>query len=488
MLLDVVPFDVVWNKTGGRSIYKQSIATLVHFLENRLGARFFFDAPNSSTKEEYLKLLSLANRLREAGIIRNYRQIIPLPSELPFWHWEVEYVVHDGTTNESAIASGNSLTNTSLALTAALAEAVERYIWKNKLDYQIMPTLATVAQIAIKGDYLAPERFVGLSEEQRAMQAHLYLREDSQYLWIQGFSLLTKAPIWVPGQIVHAGNTEYHKQKNDRHEPTIIYNTTNGLATQQTQRGAILCGALEMIERDAYMITWLNQLTPPQFDLETLAAKNISLGFLLENCKKYKLRPYILRLVTDAPAYVCCAVIEDMTGEKPIYSFGLKAHRDSGMAAEGAMLEALRVRQNMRKALKNPINWDPNKKTSEIGHFDRLFYWTEGNRAEHLRFLLRGPVVNFTEPWEKDAEEQHLARIVQWCKNCGYEFSSVSLTNSAGNNTSWCIEMVYMPELQPIYLSDRIPHVSGPRLKLVPELLGYKSRDAPYIDDPHPFA
>jgi hypothetical protein len=55
------------------------------------------------------------------------------------------------------------------------------------------------------------------------------------------------------------------------------------------------------------------------------------------------------------------------------------------------------------------------------------------------------------------------------------------------NVSPWHIEMVVIPELQPIHYSEDLPHIGGARLSEIPTRFGYTPR-TPFIEEPHPFA
>jgi thiazole/oxazole-forming peptide maturase SagD family component len=236
------------------------------------------------------------------------------------------------------------------------------------------------------------------------------------------------------------------------------------------------------------MIMWLNQLTLPRFDIEDLCSQSPTLKDLIATCKKYRLTVDLVRMITDAPTYAMCAVVTDETDNLPKVILGLRAHQNKFLAAEKAILEALRIRQMTRRMLQHPPkDWVEDTKADNVGHVDRVLYWAKGDRWKKLSFLTQGPVQRFEEPWEHDSEDEHLERILNWCKAVGYEFASVSLTKSKKNISPWHIEMVVIPPLQPIHLNEKLRHTGGSRLKEVPEMFGYKAIE-PYTDDPHPFA
>ena len=371
---------------------------------------------------------------------------------------------------------------------AALAEGLERYIWKEEVDYFRSPHLASVAAMEQNKNAILPGRFVGITKEQRLRDSALTLTTSAEHLWIKGLSLIQNREIFLPAQVV-SGAYLRSPLLQGKKEQIIRIPITTGLATWPTKDGAILGGALEVIERDAYMIMWLNQLTLPRIDLAPFRDKNSGLDKLLADCERYRLRVHAMRLLTDAPADVVCVVIEDMTRHAPRFSLGLKAHRDIGHCIEGALLEALRARQNARGYKKEEMQLIQKKNVSEIRHMERLPYWMDNARAEKLSFLIKGPVENaLVSSWADDTPKEHLERIRKWCADKKYEFVSVSLGISKKNPLPWHIEMVVMPDLQPMHQNERYQYLDGKRLKSIPEQFGYVPRDEAFSAEPHPFA
>ena len=128
-------------------------------------------------------------------------------------------------------------------------------------------------------------------------------------------------------------------------------------------------------------------------------------------------------------------------------------------------------------------------KPEDVVHLDRYSYWIDAERAQKLAFLIKGPVEKLpVSPWINDTPQGHFDRIVRWCTEKNYDLISVSLSASKRNPLPWHIEMVVMPDLQPMHQTERFPYLDGPRLKDVPKQFGYSARSEPFADEPHPFA
>ncbi len=477
MLRDVVPFSEVWSTIRANSQTTHAISSLVKFIEGKVGGHMVYNTASFPfMRADLADLFEMVNTLKKAGLVLSYGPRNDLPDEPRMREWRIKYQEND--------SSGGMALDDRAALTAAIAEAIERHIWFKETDYFSGEQKATVTEIQEKGDAFVPSRFASFSDNLRRAHPRLTLT-DGPYRWIRGVRLSGKTTVYIPAQAVSGVGRFRHTHGNE--EPAIVYPITTGLATWPTQQGAYLRGMLEAIERDAFMITWLNQLTLPRFDVDELAGRSATLAALIEQCRRYRLEPHFVRLATDAPTYVIAAILEDKQ-RMPRFSIGLKASASSAQAAEGALFESLRARRGARGFLNRKTPEAPLLDVKDIGHYNRILYWAEGDRAERLAFLVAGPVSTIHESWEEDSEEQHLERLIAWTKERGYGCAAVSLTSSKANVSDWHIEMVVIPELQRMHFNESEPYTGGPRLAEVPRLLGLKPRTTPYLGDPHPFA
>lgn len=479
MIFEGIPFAHFYSPIRG-GFQERAIYSILNILERKLRVTIAFDANQIPfNRPELLDSFELAKKLKQSGVIASIVRAPHLADEPRIAQWNA--VCGDKRNNP---VGGSAWKSDANALTAALAEALERYIWLEERDYFVAPVQATHNVIQKYGASIAPERFVAFSPEQREKNPGWRLDSSSTFLWTRGISLVSGNPTYVPAQTITAvqdlGNSE---------EPLIRHRNTTGLATWPTQSGARLAGALEVVERDAYMIMWLNQLALPRISLEGLCARSTTLSEFVGTCARYRLKVHALQLLTDAPAHAVCVILEDESGHVPRFSFGMKAHRSLTHAVERATTEALRARFSCRRQDLAGKRWDPSVSKSEVGHYDRILYWGAPENAKKLEVLLQGKEIEVPlAEWENDTPDEHLQRIVSWCRDSGYECVSVSLGTSKKNPTPWSIEMVVIPELQPMHLSEKFQQLGGERWKSVPQHFDITPREKPFTDEPHPFA
>ncbi len=481
MLIDALPFTKILQNIG-KGLETKAVGAFVTFIEKRLGAEFLVNRKNIPYgRADLLPLFEIAKKLQSAGVITSFNQNFGYADEPLRYSWTVRCA-----TPDQHMAGGMSASSDGDALVSALAESLERFIWFSDHHWLKHGERMSTKEVTQTGkSFVSPVRFAGFSAEQRAQSTRLKLTDDSVFNWIKAWSVINKEQVLAPAQIFLSGRDGQFKD-----EPMIRTPITTGLATWPTKEGAILRGVLEIVERDAYMIAWLNQLRLPRLDLEKIASSRPSLLNLIERCRQYGLEPRAIRLATDAPTYAVCASVEDTYGNAPGITIGLKAHYDLGRAIEGALLEALRIRQNIRRRLDNDGEWPDNKSPEHIDHMERTHYWSKPGRDHKLRFIFgetQGNVQELTKVTANNDTEQ-LDALLSWARAKKYEVVTLSLGESRFNVSPWQVEMVTMPELQPMHQNEHYRYLSGDRLKEVPKMFGYEPLEKPYTEEPHPFA
>lgn len=481
MILDAAPITELGD-AGGANAFSKAIGSFITFLEKKLRAHVVYDLSNMyMSRADLTQPLGLANLLLENKIIRSFHRDTPLQDEPPIRHWSAICDDKDGHRT-----GGISTDDDKRALMAALAEGLERYIWFNQTDFLDKPIKTTISRISKFGPFISPESFISYSLEQRRSRSNIFLHQDTEYVWTRATSLLSKKKVYIPAQTVMVAK---HPLATKKEEPLIREKNTIGLATWPTINGARLRGMLEIIERESYMILWLNQLNLPRVELSSLTARSSSLATLIEKCRKYQLNVHVLRMLTDAPTHAIMVVLEDTSVHAPRFTFGLSAHESITEAAEHAVLEALRARRIYRNNIEQNLSV-LSKSVDKIGHLDRVYYWGAIENAKRLEFIIKGEIKPylFGMPWDADTPDQHLDRLLNWCKEKQFDCLSVSLGKSKKNPTPWYIEMVVMPDLHPVHLIEWNRHLGGTkRLTEVPLHFGYTPRKSAFIDEPHPY-
>ena len=479
MLFDGLSFDEYARRSNDSRL--QKLNPLVNYFERKTGARVVYEMKDRLNDPELHHAAELYLKLKERGIVTDVGKTKQFPDEPQFCDWfavssSVKNLVTGGATAEDEVG----------ALSATLAEILERYIWATQRDFLKDTTVATVQEIAKRGAYLNPAKIAGFSSAERKNDPDRALRDDAQYFWVRTHSLVNSLRLYVPAQTLMGHRVQ--RTTESQQEPLIRQQTSIGIATWPTRIGARLAGALEVIEREAYMVMWLNQLSVPRINLAPIRSQEPVIDRLLTRCERYRFNIHALQMPTDAPTHAICIVLEDLSGVAPRFALGLKSHRSLAHCIEKATLEALRARRTYRQHLVTGEVWDTKTPIDKISHEERLYYWAEPENSAHLQFLIKGTEITLSESlWENDDEEAQWNRITAWCREYGFECYSANLDASAVNPIPWCMEVVVLPDLQPTYLYESMRQLGCDRWRQVAEKLGYTPRATPYTDAPHPY-
>jgi ribosomal protein S12 methylthiotransferase accessory factor len=267
--------------------------------------------------------------------------------------------------------------------------------------------------------------------------------------------------------------------------------TSSGAAAHVTLESAVLNGLLEAIERDAFMISWVNRLPPPLIDPESV--KDERLLKVFGDLRRYGLEWSLLLLPSDIPVYTVCCVIKDRNGAGPAVSLGADSEFKFEDAALSAITEALAVHSSVRlnrekyaregKGLpQDPIT---------LGRDERLLWWSTPEKINDIAFFAdAGRKIGSDElpsyPNPKTAREKldFLVKILKQ-KNLDVSYAEI-LERGRAEKLNLRVVMTVVPGLQPLHLVERFPYFWGERMSAVPKLFGYEPAKEPNRL-PHPF-
>ncbi|MDO8523020.1 MAG: YcaO-like family protein [bacterium] len=413
----------------------------------------------------YSKFSSATSRLTEAlkadGFIKSWYTADFLPDEPRFMMMGARYgdLVNnsDAGFTKMSIASGPcgaDFYDYDKAAMRCLGEAVERTCLSFYQNKDLI--FGSFKELQDRGA-INPNSFVSFSDSQLKEEKFELCRfgEDSRFGWVKGESLINGKNILVPAQLVYLSYT-----RNHREEPMIRRAISTGGAAHRSMEEALYRGVCEVIERDSWMIFWLNKLSPPVIDLENAPIGKIRK--LSKLFKRYNLELYVLDFKTDIGIPTFCTLIIDRTGIGPAVVVANKTDLDSERALLGSVAEALKSWWGRKRRMRQAT-----------GLQERGFLWSTPDMIPRADFLTKGPKVEFQISASPKESKKKLGVALEYFKKNNMEVAAVDITIPEAKWHGFYSTMVLIPGLQPMYLNEDFPYLGGNRLYQVPVKLGY---------------
>jgi ribosomal protein S12 methylthiotransferase accessory factor len=121
--------------------------------------------------------------------------------------------------------------------------------------------------------------------------------------------------------------------------------TSNGLAAGPSLDSAVLSGLYELIERDAFLITWMNRLAVPRVDYSSMAG---IVARIRSHYARFGVEALVYDITTDIGVPVMMAMAVDRSGGGPAVVVGLGCHLNPAVALKKALMEVCQVRPRSR--------------------------------------------------------------------------------------------------------------------------------------------
>ncbi|MFC5262582.1 TOMM precursor leader peptide-binding protein [Kribbella qitaiheensis] len=207
--------------------------------------------------------------------------------------------------------------------------------------------------------------------------------ENPSVPWVWGWSVRDHRPLLVPEQIV------YYLDHREDHRNTV-QECSNGCASGSSVTEAVLHGQLELIERDAFLISWYSGLTPTEIDLDTVDHPLVRQMRAHVDLLGYDLRCFDIRVDLPVPAVGAVAVRRD--GGLGTLCFAGGASLDPADAVRAAVCEVAsyvtgfeeRVSETLGQVQEMVTDY---RNVTELAHHALLFGMPE--MAQHAEHWLR---------------------------------------------------------------------------------------------------
>lgn len=378
-----------------------------------------------------------------------------------------------------------------VSLAAAIGEAVERY---SMLFYDrsrmVFATCRDLEETAVHPDLLRLHTREQVSRADRLGRPGrlAYFDQDTRLRWVWGWSLTQGRPRLVPAALVYLGYEE------DGDEAAIGSNASTGLAAGLTREAAILSGLYEVIERDAFALSWLFQRARCRVRVDDgeLAAR-LATAFATGRAD---VSLELFDLSCDLPVPALLAVLRRPAEFGPAFCVGAAARLNARDAVRKALLELGQGLPYLRVLRAESKGWTPREDFSNVSSFDHhlmLYNMRPDMAATALEFYRSAP----EEPLSRLAQSAtgrlkgDIERCLELLAGAGHEVIVVDLTTPDLQEAGFTVVRVLVPGLVPLHGDHGLPYLGAGRLREAPWRLGWveRTRDPLAVLNPlpHPF-
>jgi ribosomal protein S12 methylthiotransferase accessory factor len=367
---------------------------------------------------------------------------------------------------------------------AAIGEGLERYCASQFAPQDLV--FGTVDELSRKHVLFEPGSFAMFHPDQPG--DFTPAGRDTLLGWAWAWAPIEARPVLVPASVVYM---PYFPCRAELGERPAGPSMSTGLACARDLDTALLKGIWECVERDAFMITWMNRLPVPRVDIDSHPA----LARLhAERLRRDGLRYLLFRTTLDLPIASFLCLLVDERRSPPMISAGGAAGLDPVAAAAKAMTEAVQTREWAKFLGRNGARFAFAEDFSDIRDFeDHVALYAYGDLGHAIRFLLDGDRATAGDGWEGRGTgnaRQDLQQTLDILRDAGLRIAALDLTVPDVEAAGLRVARAVMPDLQPLDADYRHRFLGGTRLYDVPVRLGY--REGPLrLDElnpyPHPF-
>lgn len=339
--------------------------------------------------------------------------------------------------------------NPEIARRKAIGEAIERYCMSIVHEADLTHGTADLPNT------VEPELFNKSREP---------VPESNEYYWVSVYDYFADERVQIPSQLVYVPSYS---------TGTFIRSPiSTGAACHLSPKRAFTAGLLEAVERDAFMIHYLNQIPGQEITIDWARQRNA----IVEHVKDFQFEIQLLYLQVDIPVHVVLCILTDP--ELSYFQLGLNAGFELEATAFDALIESFQGRHWLRTEDTAP------EEVSTIE--ERAAFWRSRDSDTGIEHWTDATEVPTADVRSVDTVEELLEEL----RSKDMDLFVRELTTPDIKEHEFTVLKSIVPQLEPLYLDEAFRHVGGERLYDAPVTAGLlqqpRSRDE-LNDVPHPF-
>jgi ribosomal protein S12 methylthiotransferase accessory factor len=393
-----------------------------------------------------------------------------VPNEETRILFKLPYEVIYGNTGSGIWSSAQS-PDFSVARDKLISEIAEWGAWSHSVD---RPTF--VCDSTSMSKYIHPDSVVSYHDSQYADDSFRLTKFDTKsvYEWIEGRNVTSDEKVFFL-----ADNVLYpYTPKHARHS----FTTSSGCAAHTNRRDAIKHAVYELVERDAFMIYWLNKLDCPSIQIESLPKDILSRIRLIQSFG-YNI---VLRYIDMDISPVVMVAVRDGLGN--YVTMGLSASDNLFDMIYSAISEVEIALMHLIGLDKVNTSIEPNEVVSLTQH-EKLHQQGKYQNQTDFIFDQSGKSLSYRD---LNTQYEDVSDIVQSVVKNG-------LTVYVVDATKWGLDILLpdhryivraiVPGLIPLSFGFNLEPLGMSRIYDVPCSLGYRKNKTPFEElnrFPHP--
>lgn len=308
-------------------------------------------------------------------------------------------------------------------------------------------------------------------------------QKDQPIRWVRALSLMDGKTVFVPAMMSFLYLRYSHPAER------IWLPISTGCAAHTSLEKAILSGILEVAERDAISITWLQKLPLPRIDLDDIPP-SLEPYWTALGSSAPSIRPTFFDATSDIKLPTVYGVQVCSTVSHAATLVSCSTALDPAEAVAKVIRDMAHIRVAFRERHPVPEGWDDFKDI-----FHGAAFMARAEQSHAFDFLLRSGATRKLSELSKAAmlwsgsDRERLAAVVERLRRMRLNAYVVELSTDEALRAGIRVVRVIIPGLQPLSLQYRARYLGHQRLYQCPEAMGYPVHAEAELNHwPQPFA
>lgn len=282
--------------------------------------------------------------------------------------------------------------------------------------------------------------------------------------WVRGISLLTGQLVYIPAVMVYLYTGFVSSAER------ICVQITTGCAVHNSLEQAVISGILEVIERDAIAITWLQKLSLPRIEFEDIPQGLAAHWEAYQRCSQ-ELEYVFFDATTDIGVPIVYGLQISRASARVTTLVSCSASLEPIAAVAKVMNDMAASREAFRVPRPAP---DQPEDCEDL--FQGASHMARIDRSVAFDFLLDSPermTLNEMPNLQVSPEREALKAILALLRNNNLTVYAVELSTDEALRAGMRAVRIVIPELQPFSFHYRARYLGHPRLYDASKRMGY---------------